>query len=64
MLWRCAHPYIYTRVGGGKLRLDGAEGRAAAGGVRVRLREAIGGAAEGRQAHHQRQGRDRAEPGA
>lgn len=53
---------IFT--GRGELRLDGIEGRAAPWSVRVRLREAVGGAAEGRQAHHERKGRDRAEPGA
>lgn len=51
------------RTGSGEFRLDGAEGRASAWGVRVRVREAVGGAAEGRQAHHQRSGRHRPKSG-
>lgn len=50
-------------AGGGEFRLHGTEGRAAARGVRLRVRATVGGAAEGRQAHHQRPGRDRPKPG-
>lgn len=50
-------------TGGGEFRLHGAEGRAVARSVRVRVRATLGGAAEGRQAHHQRPGRDRPKPG-
>lgn len=50
-------------AGGGEFRLYGAEGRTAARGLRLRVRATVGGAAEGRQAHHQRPGRDRPKPG-
>lgn len=50
-------------TGSGELRLDGAEGRTSARSLLLRVRASLGGAAEGCQAHHQREGRHRPESG-